>query len=356
MPRPATDHPTVETVPDRHVEVGAPVRLEWLAERADPPWLAHDHPGLTTEHTTGYHGEPQTRHTSVVVPLRVRTSRPGGWSEPGADDEFDLDCTVAVVRPATPQEAAPLLAEEERDATTHRLLDRLDALTRGLDQADGEVPDPDLSHVDMSDEHEIRAGVRAEYADARVADARRHRHLRTLDGHLLARPGNNDHGRALLHPDPDPDRGVVWLDRGHHWALRCYRLHGELADIVDELTPLLPFDAIGDRRSLTRDQVAELFGADGRDLDDVLAAYHLDPLTPGPGRPRYEGQDDGQIRYPRARTLNAHRHLEHNPGHVREQLRRERERHEQPQPRTRRARCDERDLRDELRHVDVRDW
>lgn len=316
--------PTLAIVTDEYHDLDTPVRLEWPRHSAGPEWLAHDHPGLTTAERPGRDGEPQTWHSSIVVPLRRKDEGVSGWSEPGASDEYDMDYWALTVRPARPEEAAPLLAEEKRVETTRLLVGRITALLRQHNSAKDFAPDPDLPHVDMSDEPEIRARVKPEYADNEVRSVRHNRHLNTLDGYVLALPGSRPHDPPVMYPDPD--LGLLWVDWGYNMITACYRLDGTLAELVDDLEPLLDLHGVVDRRSLTRAQVAAVFDVDDTELDRILAAFHITPLAPSPSLRQYEGMGDGQVRYGRVRVLNAHRHLKRYPQYVEDHHAREQER------------------------------
>lgn len=328
--------PTLVIVTDEYHDLDTPVRLEWPRSSAGPQWLAHDHPGLTTAERPGRGGEPQTWHSSIVVPLRRKDDTVGGWSEPGAPDEYDMDYWAHTVRPARPEEAAPLLAEENRVQTTTLLLDQITTLLQQRKLAKDVAPDPDLPHVDMSDESEIRARIKPEYADSQVRSIRHRRHMGTLDGYVLALPGSHPYDPPVMYPDPD--RGLLWVNWGHNMIPGCYRLDGPLAELVDDLEPLLNLHDVVDRRSLTRAEVAAVFGVADAELNRILAAFRLEPPSPSPSPSlcHYEGMGDGQVRYGRAQVLNAHRHLTRHPRYVEEHHAREQaraQRSDQPAPR-----------------------
>lgn len=326
--------PTLVIVTDEYHDLDTLVRLEWPRSSAGPQWLAHDHPGLTTAERPGRDGEPQTWHSSIIVPLRRKDESVGGWSEPGASDEHDMDYWSLTVRPARPEEAAPLLAEENRVQTTRLLLDQITTLLQQRKLAKDVAPDPDLPHVDMSDEPRIRAEIKPEYADSQVRSIRHRRHMSTLDGYVLALPGSHPYDPPVMYPDPD--RGLLWVHWGHNMIPACYRLDGTLAELVDDLEPLLDLHGVVDRRSLTRAQVAAVFDVADTELDRILAAFHLAPLAPSPSLRHYEGMGDGQVRYGRVQALNAHRHLTRYPRYVEEHHAREQEhaqRSDQPPPR-----------------------
>ncbi|MFJ8966739.1 hypothetical protein ACIRG5_45825 [Lentzea sp. NPDC102401] len=350
----ADDRPlTLAIITDEYHDLESPVRLEWPSTSAGPEWLAHDHPGLTAEERPGRDGQPQTWHSSIVVPLRRKEESVGGWSEPGASDEYDMNYWTLTARPASPEEAAPLLAEENRVEATLLLLDRITTLLRQRNSAKDFAPDPDLPHVDMSDEPEIRAQYKPEYADDMVRSARHRRHMGTLDGYVLALPGSGRHDPEVMYPDPA--LGLLWVNWGYNMITDCYRLDDTLVKLIDSLEPLLNLHGVVDRRSLTREQVATVFGVADTELDRILAAFGITPLEPSPSLRHYEGMGDGQVRYGRVRVLNAHRHMERHPRHVEEHHARELERvqwSEQRLPRpTRRQQREVGAVLDELRDL-----
>lgn len=287
------------TVTNEGFEIGVPVRVTWtdwddehhrplrehIAARGLPGHRivrdgVSDYPGRAGQHFT--------EHTGVVVPLRA-------WEQPiGGFDEGSWP--YVTVRPATESEARDLLADEERTESIRRLVCRFKDVTGNLNLA-RDWAEPDLSHVDISDVP-LDEYVE-EYRDHRAREIRGHRHIRdALDGYQLAIPGRDNHSPDVVYPDPE--RGTVWYESHTFNQLVPYRYQGELAHVVDELTPLLRLDIPPYKpRTMTRDEVAELWGIDPESVRSTMRRHKVEPVS---------RTISGQAEYVRARVLNAHRY------------------------------------------------
>jgi hypothetical protein len=155
----------------------------------------------------------------IVVPIRAWEQPIGGYDE-GYWPYVD-------VRAATEDEAAPILAAEERAATVTQLSARFADITGAYNLARATVK-PDLAHVDISNVD--LAMYREDAREERAWSIRSHRHVHQLRGYTLP-------NEERMYPDRD--LGVVWRQNSTFNGLWAYPYEGDLADVVDALAPLL---------------------------------------------------------------------------------------------------------------------
>ena len=283
------------TITDDGFSIGVPVRVDWYDYGTESQRAFREHidehglpgydvldEGYSDRHRANY------RHcTGIVVPIRAFEQPIGGFDE-GVWPYVD-------VRPATEAEARHLLADEARDARIRELANRFKRITGELNAARRWAADPVLAHVDVSDVPADR--YREEIREQELQRIREYRHIAQLDGYCLIAGPNGGSSPAIVYPDPD--RGIVWLRNQTFNRLWVYDLTDELAEIVNELIPLLPLHINAtDSRTFSRDEVAQLWGIAPDSVRSTMRRYNVEAVS----RTRA-----GQAEYPRTLVLSAHR-------------------------------------------------